>query len=150
MNKLISILLLTFLLLSCGSDDNSDNDDKGSYFPMSEWKGDWNDPSQPGYLGYFNPPEGRWKVISRNQKSYTDFLVYKFDKNFELLISNKQPVDRYTEPTYQIRTPYQINGVAYKTNNIIYKYGLSNDGRRLRIWDGVMTMNLEPYTIWKL
>ncbi|NDV69204.1 hypothetical protein [Dysgonomonas sp. 25] len=61
MKKLLMLVLfLTPCLVGFNSCSDDDDDSKPTGSLAHEWKGDYNDPLDPGYRASFNPIEGKW------------------------------------------------------------------------------------------
>lgn len=116
MKKLLSFtLFLSILLLlpSCSSDDDNDNNGGGT-----TTFDNWNDPKSSNYKpeGY-NPLLGEW---------------IKSDKMIKLIFTNDF---KYKESFYEngswlspeLKGSYIINDKAFKYNNEVHNYSISND-----------------------
>lgn len=145
LNRILLLFILFASLIACSDDDNS-RVETGA-IPLSEWKGDWNDPSHPNFKpGGFNPIIGKWKLYLKNglPVGTSIKLEYEFTSDFIFKI--------YSNGNYQSASDYQINdkhflarksdidsGVLYQ-----YRFKMIEGTNYLVIFDGEKTYQFSP------
>lgn len=99
---------------ACGGDDDDDNDE-------FVWNGDWNDPNDPNYKGYYNPIEGDWINVDK----LTHRLI--FDKKFVYSgASYKESTGKWEISVTADK--YTINNTAFKERGQISEYQKKTEG----------------------
>lgn len=147
MKKLFWFIPLIFLMLSSCSDDNNDNEDD----PLPQnWKGDWNDPSDPNYKpdGY-NPIEGEWLVTKRNNADFDKFVLNKFTDKFMWRQCLSEP-ESGKDPVYITGVEYMINNEAFmsKKDRVLITYRFNADSTILYITEKDDSYIMTRYERW--
>lgn len=142
---LIPLLFFFFLFSSCGDDND------GGEPPLpSNWKGDWNDPSDPNYKsGGYNPIEGEWLVTQKNGSVFEDFILNKFTDKFMWRQCLLEPEDGKA-PVYITGAEYMINNEAFmnKINKTIITYRFNSDSTLLYITEKSDNYTMTRYEKW--
>jgi len=147
--NLLFLFIISIIFISCGDDDN----------PLDKWKGSWNNQSSPGYPKFdlnewpdgYNPLLGEWRMTEFNEnKTASTFILYWFDEEFNLHISEKNYEDDFY-PNYVGSSFYQINDEQFMLltgyGGKIFEYTISTDNMQLTIKDDDNTYIFVRYII---
>lgn len=98
---------------ACGGDDDDDNDE-------FVWNGDWNDPNDPNYKGYYNPIEGDWQKV--DEPTYRFIFGNKFTLS---IASYKETTGKWNISV--VTDKYIINNTAFKERGQIMLYEIKKE-----------------------
>ena len=158
MKKLLTLLFLSTILFSCGSDDtpNSGGGDNGkgtttqlgkttNPIPESEWKGE--SPQESVFA-----IDGDWILTHENGNATNQFLVYQFGGKLWYNLK-KKPSEGET-PSFTNWLSYTCNTGQIKEDKtgLIYTYKTSSDLSSMTLFDGSNTWVFKKYDnngVWK-